>query len=66
MIIPVPSDIASAVLELREKYISREITKEEYSQEFQRLQAQVYQDKNYPQVCLTGRGEQDTINLSEA
>lgn len=52
-IIPVPGEIASAVLELREKYYFREITKEEYDRRFVELQARVIKDKNHPQTFLT-------------
>ena len=54
MITPVPSEIAGAILELREKILNCEITEEEYSQEFQELQSQVDRDRNYPQTSLTG------------
>ena len=52
-IVPVPSEIASAILDLREKYLDFEITKEEYDRRFQELQAEVSQDDFHPQVCLT-------------
>ena len=49
-IIPVANEIASAILDLREKYLDFEITKEEYDRRFQELQAEVSQDNFIPEV----------------
>jgi len=49
-ITPVPLEIASAILDLREKFLNCEITKEAYDRRFQELQAEVSQDNFIPEV----------------
>ena len=65
MIIPVPSEIAGAILDLREKYFSCEITEDEYNRRFHELQAQVDRDKTYPQTSLTWEEGDGRLGLSE-
>ena len=60
-----PDKVRGKLIELELRLDLGEITEEEYSQEFQRLQAQIDRDRNYPQTSLTGVAIQDRIQLSE-
>jgi len=65
LIVPCSPKISEALSVLNEQLQDGKIDAGTYNRKMLELQAQAEQDKNYPQICLTGKTGQGRIQESE-